>query len=92
MKQLAKDLVERAPMVWLLLGLLFVSLGLYVGFDKAMSFVYLVIGAFCVVYGVTLFFFLFREGPKKSARPLSKNFISAGRTVVMPAPDTAESS
>ena len=28
------NLIERAPMVWLLLGLLIISGGLYVGFDN----------------------------------------------------------
>ena len=52
------DLIERAPMVWLLLGLLIISGGLYLGFDNALSFVYLFVGGFCSVYGVVLFIFL----------------------------------
>lgn len=77
---------ERLPMVWLLLGLLFISGGLYLGFDYKLTFVYLIVGAFCSMYGLLLFVFLRFERPKKSAtRTLSPNFISAGETVAMPA-------
>ena len=37
---------ERIPMVWLLLGLLFIAGGLYLGFDYKLTFVYLIDGAF----------------------------------------------
>ena len=70
------DLVERAPMVWLLLGLLIISGGLYLGFESSLVFVYLSIGGFCSVYGVVLFIFLAREQPHKaSPRPLSRDFV-----------------
>jgi hypothetical protein len=81
---------ERLPMVWLLLGLLFIAGGLYLGFDYKLTFVYLIVGGFCSMYGLLLFVFLRFEGPKKSpARTLSPNFISAGETVAMPASKTA---
>ncbi len=72
-----KDLLERAPMVWTLLGLLFFSGGLYLGFDYTMAFWYMMIGAFCCAYGVALLIFRLREAPKstKDTR-LSPNFIS----------------
>jgi len=38
---------ERLPMVWLLLGLLFIATGLYRGVDDRLTFVYLIVGAFC---------------------------------------------
>ena len=70
------NLVERAPMVWLLLGLLIISGGLYVGFDNALSFVYLFVGGFCSVYGIVLFIFLAFEKPRTTpSRPLSRDFI-----------------
>ena len=79
---------ERLPMVWLLLGLLFISGGLYLGFDYSLSFVYLFLGMGCSMYGLLLFIFLRRERPKsKEARRLSSDFISAGPTVVMPTQD-----
>ncbi len=64
-------------MVWTLLGLLFFSGGLYLGFDYTMAFWYMMIGAFCCAYGVALLIFRLREAPKstKDTR-LSPNFIS----------------
>ena len=72
-----KNLLERAPMVWTLLGLLFFAGGLYLGFEYTMAFWYMMIGAFCCAYGVALFIFRLREAPKstKDTR-LSPNFIS----------------
>ena len=70
------ELIERAPMVWLLLGLLIISSGLYLGFDNSLSFVYMFVGGFCSVYGIVLFIFLAFEKPRtKSARPLSPKFM-----------------
>ena len=70
------ELVERAPMVWLLLGLLIITGGLYLGFDNSLSFVYMLVGVFCSVYGIILFIFLaFEKSRSKSARPLSPKFI-----------------
>jgi hypothetical protein len=70
------ELIERAPMVWLLLGLLIISGGLYLGFDNSLSFVYIFVGGFCSVYGIVLFIFLAFEKPRmKSARPLSHKFM-----------------
>jgi hypothetical protein len=76
---------ERIPMVWLLLGLLFIATGLYLGFDYKLTFVYLIVGAFCSLYGLLLFIFLRIERPRRSATStLSPNFISAGDTMSMP--------
>lgn len=84
---------ERLPMVWLLLGLLFISGGLYLGFDYALTFVYLIVGGFCSMYGLLLFVFLRFERPKKSpSRTLSPNFISAGASVAMPAVSSSDES
>ena len=70
------DLIERAPIVWLLLGLLIIAGGLYLGFDSALSFVYMFVGGFCSVYGIVLFIFLAFEKPRtKPSRPLSPDFI-----------------
>jgi len=85
--KLTAELFERAPLVWLLLGLLMVSGGLYLGFDHSLTIVYMLVGVFCSLYGPLLFVFKRRERPSRSPRPLSRNFISAGATVIMPAPD-----
>ena len=77
---------ERLPMVWFLLGLLFIATGLYVGFRNPMVFAYLMVGFFCCAYGLALFVQQLREPPRKSAaRLLSPDFISAGATDMMPA-------
>ncbi len=83
--RLVSDIFERLPMVWLLLGLLFFATGLYLGFDYKLTFVYLMVGAACSLYGLLLFIFIRRENPqRRNPAPLSRNFISAGSTVVMP--------
>ncbi|MDH3440835.1 MAG: hypothetical protein OEM63_08795 [Gammaproteobacteria bacterium] len=75
------NILERAPMVWFLLGLLFNAGGLYLGFDSGMSLVYMMIGWFCCAYGVALFLFRLRESPKKSTKNrLSPNFVSLNST------------
>ena len=72
-------------MLWLLVGLLMISGGLYLGFDYSLSFAYIFLGMGCSMYGLLLFIFMRRERPKTSeARRLSPNFISAGATVVFP--------
>lgn len=85
--QLNSELFERAPLVWLLLGLLMISGGLYLGFDHGLTIVYMLVGVFCSLYGPLLFVFKRREQGNRSPRPLSRDFISAGATVIMPVPD-----
>lgn len=45
-------LYERIPQFWLLLGLLFISLGLYIGFDFELIFFYLALGIVCLARGI----------------------------------------
>lgn len=86
----AAQLVERVPMVWVLVGLLFISSGLYLGFDYSMAFVYMVIGMFCFAFGVALFGLRLNERPRTpSSTRLSPNFISAGASDVSPMPKSA---
>ena len=87
--RLFTDVFERLPQVWVLLGLLFIAGGLYLGFDYSLVFVYLGIGLACFMYGALLYFFMLREGPKKTAKTaLSPNFIQIGATVMMPTPQS----
>ncbi len=82
---------ERIPMVWFLLGLLFIAAGLYLGFESSLTFGYMIVGWFCCAYGLALFVFRLRERPTKSAaKRLSPNFISVGSTVIMPAMTNVE--
>lgn len=85
--RLVSDIFERLPQVWILVGLLIMASGIYLGFDYSIVFVYLGLGMLCFLYGVVLFVLLALEGPKKTnVRPLSRDFISIGETVVMPTP------
>ena len=46
---------ERIPMVWFLLGLLFLSAGLYLGFDYSLSFAYFGVGFACAIWSLKIF-------------------------------------
>jgi len=87
--KLTSQIFERLPQVWVLVGLLIIASGLYLGFDYSLVFVYLGLGIVCFLYGLVLYVLLLLEGPSKAkARPLSRDFISIGETVVMPTPQS----
>ena len=46
---------ERIPQFWLLLGLLFMSSGLYLGFDYQLTFLYFGTGVVCFVWSIRIF-------------------------------------
>jgi len=46
---------ERIPQFWLLLGLLFMSSGTYLGFDYNLSFFYFGVGFVCAVWSLVVF-------------------------------------
>jgi hypothetical protein len=46
---------ERVPQFWILLGLLFMSSGTYLGFDYSLSFLYFAVGLVCVVWSGFIF-------------------------------------
>ncbi len=52
---LPTPLYERVPQFWLLLGLLFMTSGTYLGFDYSLSFGYFAVGFACAVWSVTVF-------------------------------------
>ena len=84
--RLVTIVLERLPMVWFLLGLLFNATGLYVGFRNPLVFAYLLVGWFCCAFGLVMIVQQLRERPRKSAaNRLSPNFISVGATAIMPA-------
>lgn len=77
---------ERVPQVWFLLGLLFITTGLYLGFEFAQSFWYMAIGCFCCAFGVALFVLRLGERPRASAETrLSPDFVSEGSAQPAPA-------
>jgi len=84
--QLFTTVFERLPIMWILLGLLFNSGGLYLGFEYSLSFGYMVVGWMCCAYGLSILMLQRMERPRKSATSrLSPNFISVGSTVDIPA-------
>jgi len=86
--KLVSDIFERLPQVWVLVGLLIIATGLWLGFDYSIVFVYLGLGVLCFLYGVVLFVLLALEGPKKTnKRPLSRDFISIGESVAVATPE-----
>jgi membrane-bound ClpP family serine protease len=82
---------ERAPLVWVLVGLLMSTSGLFLGFEYFPIFGYLAIGFFCIVFGVALGVLRLRERPSVSTeKRLSPNFVSAGATRIMKAMSASE--
>lgn len=62
---LPTPLYERAPQFWLLLGLLFMSAGTYVGFEHTLAFVHFGVGFFSVAwsFGIWVMRSKHRRGP-----------------------------
>jgi len=56
---------ERIPQFWFLLGLLFITAGLYLGFEFVLSFYYCALGSLCCVYAAAIFFMRmnYRQNP-----------------------------
>lgn len=52
---LPTPIYERVPQFWLLLGLLFMSSGTYLGFDYTLAFVYFAVGMVCIVWSIAIF-------------------------------------
>jgi hypothetical protein len=48
---LPTPIYERIPQFWLLLGLLFIADGLYLGIDFGVAIAYIAVGFICCVYG-----------------------------------------
>jgi hypothetical protein len=52
---LPTPIYERVPQFWLLLGLLFMTSGTYLGFDYSLSFVYFGVGFVCCIWSLWTF-------------------------------------
>jgi hypothetical protein len=52
---LPTPIYKRVPQFWLLLGLLFMSSGTYLGFDYSLSFVYFGVGFVCAARSLWVF-------------------------------------
>jgi len=57
---------ERIPQFWVLISLLFMSSGVYLGFDYSLTWVYFGTGVFCFAWGVRLFVmrFVYRKAQR----------------------------
>jgi hypothetical protein len=68
---LPTPIYERLPQFWILLGLMFTALGLYIGFDFELIFFYLAVGLLCFARGIWIFLLRlrFREKQKNSDDP-----------------------
>ena len=49
------SIYERIPQFYILIGLLFMSSGFYLGFDFRLTFVYFGTGFFCFIWGLRIF-------------------------------------
>ncbi len=90
-----KPVYERYPQMWFLLGLLFIATGLYLGFEFSFSFVYVMVGFFCCVFGAALFTLRLVERPKAQAASESRkpiHFDSADAIQTVPSENSTASS
>ena len=53
---LPTPIYKHLPQFWLLLGLMFFTLGLYIGFEFDLIYAYLCLGAACIARSVWVFF------------------------------------
>lgn len=72
---LPTPIYERVPQFWLLLGLLFMTSGTYLGFEYTLSFAYFGVGGVCVVWSVMVFVkrARFRNDPVRKPIPTFKS-------------------
>ena len=61
---------ERVPQFWLLLGLLFMSSGIYLGFDYSLSFVYFGVGFVCCIWSLWIFSMRLRSRKDQRQYPI----------------------
>jgi hypothetical protein len=77
---------ERIPQFWLLLGLLFMSSGTYLGFDYKLSFLYFGVGFACCVWSLSIFTMRLKHRGQASEIEVS----AATEPAEEPQSDTAE--
>ncbi len=61
---LPTPIYKRMPLFWLVLGLLFIATGWYMGFQFTLTFGYVAIGIACCFFGIGIF--LARRAPRQS--------------------------
>ena len=77
---LPSPVYERAPQLWILLGLLFMSVGTYVGFDYSVSILLYAIGFVCVGWSfcVSVMRAINRKKPHIVAEPTEQRAVQTG--------------
>ncbi len=68
---LPTPIYERIPQFWLLLGLLFMSSGTYLGFDYALTKLYFGTGFVCLAWSLCIFTMRFKN--RKALKEARKN-------------------
>ena len=64
---LPTPIYQRIPAFWLVMGTLFLMLGLYIGFHFALIYVYLGLGVVCIVRGIWVHLIRQRYRDKKNS-------------------------
>ena len=67
---LPTPIYERIPQFWLLLGLLFMSSGTYLGFEYSVSFLYFGAGLICIIWSLCIFTMRLRARSKQRRYPI----------------------
>jgi multisubunit Na+/H+ antiporter MnhC subunit len=75
--RLPTPIYERAPQYWLLLGLLFMASGVFLGFEYWLSYVYLGVGMICVAWSIYIVVMRARHRGVEET-PVAANDDSAG--------------
>ncbi len=75
-------LYERLPQFWFLLGLLFVSNGLYIGLDVPIAFAYAGIGFSSCAYGIGIAILRIRFRQDKSSASVSDDEPSTSEEMI----------
>jgi hypothetical protein len=59
---------ERVPQFWFLIGFLFISAGMYIGFDYVLTMYYVGLGFVCCGYGLAILMLRlhYRQGKKEN--------------------------
>lgn len=63
---------ERVPQFWFLTGLLFITAGVYIGFDYVLTMYYVGLGFACCGYGLGVYVLRlrYRQGKKENDYPM----------------------
>lgn len=76
---LPTPIYERTPQLWLLMGVLFVALSLYIGFAYTLTYFYILLGGFCTVRGVQTLQMRrnYRRAPRDEAEDADASLVEA---------------